>query len=116
MALDPPAPPDPTAPDPTLAPPAPGTPTRPRITRTLVGVGLVIMLAGVLFGYDQGVISGALDGITKEFRVSTFLLEVITSWVTLGGMADRLGRRMTILAASVLFTVGALIEALAPGS
>lgn len=100
-------------------------PPRPRMTRTLLAVGLVIMLAGVLFGYDQGVISGALDGITKEFSVSTFLLEVITSWVTLGamagalvagGLADRLGRRMTILAASALFTVGALVEALAPGS
>ena len=95
------------------------------LTRTLVGVAIVIMLAGVLFGYDQGVISGALDGIKKQFNVSTFLLEVITSWVTLGamvgalvagGLADRLGRRMTILMASLLFTAGALIEAFAPGS
>ena len=95
------------------------------MTRTLVAVGIVIMLAGVLFGYDQGVISGALDGIKREFHVSTFLLEVITSWVTLGAMggalvagalADRLGRRITILLASVLFTAGALVEALAPGS
>jgi len=95
------------------------------LTRTLVAVGIVIMLAGLLFGYDQGVISGALDGIQKDFHVSTFLLEVITSWVTLGamvgalvagGLADRLGRRATILLASVLFTIGAMVEALAPGS
>ena len=99
-------------------------PRRP-MTRTLVAVGVVIMLAGVLFGYDQGVISGALDGIKQDFDVSTFLLEVITSWVTLGamvgalvagGLADRLGRRLTILLASGLFTAGALIEAFAPGS
>jgi len=103
---------------------APVTGRHRPVTRTLVAVGLVIMLAGVLFGYDQGVISGALDGIKKQFNVSTFLLEVITSWVTLGamvgalvagGMADRLGRRTTILLASVLFTAGALIEAFAPG-
>ena len=56
------------------------------MTRTLVAVGSVVMLAGVLFGYDQGVISGALDGIKKDFNVSTFLLEVITSWVTLRAM------------------------------
>ena len=83
------------------------------------------MLAGVLFGYDQGVISGALDGIKRDFHVSTFLLEVITSWVTLGAMggalvagalADRLGRRVTIIVASLLFMLGALVEALAPGS
>ena len=100
-------------------------PKRDRLSLTLLAVGLVIMLAGVLFGYDQGVISGALDGIKKEFHVSTFLLEIITSWVTLGAMAgalvagfaaDRLGRRWTILLASILFVCGALIEALAPGS
>src|SRR5665213_2925086 len=95
------------------------------ITRTMLAVGAVVMLAGLLFGYDQGVISGALDGIKQDFHVSTFLLEVITSWVTLGamvgalvagGLADRLGRRVTVLLASGLFTVGAVIEAVAPGS
>ena len=117
MANDPPS-------APVDAPIVPEAERRP-LTRTLLAVGVVIMLAGVLFGYDQGVISGALDGIKQDFHVSTFLLEVITSWVTLGamvgalvagGMADRLGRRTTILLASVLFTAGALIEAFAPGS
>ena len=89
------------------APRPPDGPAHGRTGRYLVGVGLVIMLAGVLFGYDQGVISGALDGIQKEFSVGTLLLEVITSWVTLGamagalvagGLADRRGRRWTIVA------------------
>jgi MFS transporter, SP family, galactose:H+ symporter len=96
-----------------------------RRSRYLIGVGLVIMLAGALFGYDQGVISGALTGIQKQFHVGTLLLEVITSWVTLGAMAgalvagwmaDRLGRRLTIIAAAILFVIGALGEALAPGT
>ena len=109
---------------PALTPPDTARTRRP-ITRTLLAVGVVVMLAGLLFGYDQGVISGALDGIKQDFHVSTFLLEVITSWVTLGamvgalvagGLADRLGRRVTILLASGLFTVGAVIEAVAPGS
>ncbi len=99
--------------------------TTPTMPITLLAVGLVIMLAGLLFGYDQGVISGALDGIQKDFSVGTLLLEVITSWVTLGAMvgalvaggaADRIGRRLTIVAAAVLFVAGALIEALAPGA
>ena len=34
---------------------------------------LVVVLAGGLFGYDQGVISGALIGIQKEFAVGAFL-------------------------------------------
>jgi MFS transporter, SP family, galactose:H+ symporter len=91
----------------------------------LLGVGLVIMLGGLLFGYDQGVISGALGGIQKSFSVGTLLLEVITSWVTLGAMAgalvagvvaDLIGRRLTIVAAAVLFVAGALVESLAPGA
>jgi MFS family permease len=61
-----------------------------RLSRSLLLVGLVIMLAGLLFGYDQGVISGALTGIEHRFSVGTFLLEIITSWVTLGNMAGAL--------------------------
>src|SRR6202453_3567418 len=46
----------------------------------------VILLAGALFGYDQGVISGALIGIQKAFDVGHVALEIVTSWVTLGAM------------------------------
>ncbi len=103
----------------------PARPERRPVGRYLLAVGLVISLAGLLFGYDQGVISGALNGIQKSFSISTFLLEIITSWVTLGAMfgalaagflADHLGRRLTILLAAGTFVVGALLEALAPGS
>jgi sugar porter (SP) family MFS transporter len=96
-----------------------------RIGIWLLMVGVVIMLAGALFGYDQGVISGALEGIKTDFDLSTTLVEVITSWVTLGALfgallagllADRIGRRRTILVAAVLFCIGAMLEALAPGT
>ncbi len=93
------------------------------ISRWLWLVGAVILTAGVLFGYDQGVIAGALIGIEKEWDVSTRLTEVITSWVTLGALvgalvagtlADRIGRRAAVTVAAVLFVAGALIEAAAP--
>ncbi len=98
--------------------------TSSRMTKWLLLVGAIIMLAGLLFGYDQGVISGALNGIDKSFDVSTLATEIITSWVTLGamvgalvagGLADRLGRRRAVLAAAVLFVIGAVIESAAPG-
>ena len=88
-------------------------------------VGVVIMLAGLLFGYDQGVIAGALEGIQNSFHVSSTMTEVITSWVTLGALfgalfagylADRLGRKPTILLAAALFVVGAMLEAFSPGT
>ena len=82
------------------------------------------MLAGLLFGYDQGVISGALALIKSDLHLGTFSTEIITSWVTLGalggalvagGMADKIGRRHTAMVAGALFAIGALLEAAAPG-
>jgi MFS transporter, SP family, galactose:H+ symporter len=83
----------------------------------------VILLAGALFGYDQGVISGALLGVQKAFAVGATALEIVTSWVTLGAMlgslaggyvADHFGRKRALFAAAALFIIGAAVEALAP--
>ncbi|CAM6129396.1 unnamed protein product [Calypogeia fissa] len=83
-------------------------------------------LGGFLFGYDTGVISGALLYIRDDFEVvdrSLFLQETIVSTAILGAvlgaliggrMNDRLGRKPTILVSDAVFTVGALLMALAP--
>src|SRR4030095_8734497 len=71
-----------------------------------------------------GVTSGAPQDIQRDLKLSPILVEVVTSWVTLGALvgslaggeiADRLGRRKALLAAAVLFAAGAAVEALAPG-
>ena len=96
-----------------------------RFTPWLVVVLAVVIGAGGLFGYDQGVISGALPGIKTSFDLSTFMLQVVTSWVTLGAlvgslaggaMGDGMGRKRTILLAAAFFTLGAAIQWLAPGA
>ena len=78
------------------------------MTKRLYLVGAVILTAGILFGYDQGVISGALRGIEKDFDLGTTMVEIITSFVTLGALvgalvagvlADRIGRKPTVLIA-----------------
>lgn len=93
------------------------------LTGPLLVVLAVVVVAGLLFGYDQGVISGALDGIERHFTLSSILAEVVTSWVTLGALigsllggylADLYGRRRAVLIAGLLFIVGALLQALAP--
>lgn len=93
------------------------------MTGPLMVVLGVVIVAGLLFGYDQGVISGALTGIEHHFSLSSILIEVVTSWVTLGALigslaggwlADHYGRRRAVLIAGVLFIAGALLQALAP--
>ena len=93
------------------------------MTRWLIVVLAVVLFAGGLFGYDQGVISGALRGIKATFSLSPLMVQVVTSWVTLGALlgslaggelADRMGRKRTILTAGLLFTLGAAVQYLAP--
>jgi sugar porter (SP) family MFS transporter len=80
-------------------------------------------LGGLLFGYDTGVISGALLFIPDDFKLTPFLQGAIVASLLLGAMvgaavagrlADHLGRRNVIITAAVIFTVGALLAALAP--
>jgi sugar porter (SP) family MFS transporter len=102
----------------------PRPPASPASFSSWLGVVLVVVLfSGGLFGYDQGVISGALTGIKSTFALSPLVIEVVTSWVTLGALlgalaagelADRLGRKRTVLIAGALFTLGAAVQAFAP--
>jgi sugar porter (SP) family MFS transporter len=80
-------------------------------------------LGGLLFGYDTGVISGALLFIPDDFKLTPFLQGAIVAGLLLGAMigaacagrlSDRFGRRNLIIAAAVIFTGGALLAALAP--
>ncbi|KAM0951702.1 putative major facilitator, sugar transporter, major facilitator superfamily [Dioscorea sansibarensis] len=82
-------------------------------------------IGGLLFGYDTGVISGALLYIRDDFSSvdrKTWLQEMIVSMAVAGAIIgasvggwtnDRFGRRFSILVADVLFFVGAVIMALA---
>ena len=93
------------------------------MTRWLALVLVIVLFAGALFGYDQGVISGALPGIESAFKLSLLMVQVVTSWVTLGALlgsllggelADRFGRKRTVLVAGALFTLGAAMQYAAP--
>lgn len=80
-------------------------------------------LGGLLFGYDTGVISGAILFIGEEFATTAFLEGAIVAALLLGAMvgaaaagrlSDALGRRRLIIIAAVTFAVGAVGAALAP--
>ena len=86
-------------------------------------VASVAALGGLLFGYDTGVISGAILFINKDFGLSTHLQEFTISVVLIGciagsaiagTIADAIGRRLTLFAAGVIFLIGALLSAFTP--
>lgn len=83
----------------------------------------IAALAGLLFGFDTGIISGALLFIERGFPLTTVMKELIVSSVLLGAMVgslssghltDRYGRRKIILLIAGMFTLGTLVAALAP--
>jgi SP family sugar:H+ symporter-like MFS transporter len=80
-------------------------------------------LGGMLFGYDTGVISGAILFISPDLGLTPFLEGLVVASLLLGAaigaacagpLSDRLGRRNLILMAAVTFTVGAIGAALSP--
>ena len=79
-------------------------------------------IGGFLFGYDTGVVSGALILVRNDFSLTTVWQELFVS-ITIafaaifaflaGPCNERFGRRPVVIAASAVFTVGALILAMA---
>lgn len=85
----------------------------------LVGIACI---GGFLFGYDTGVVSGAMILIREDFDLSNGEHELVVSstiaFAILGSLASGtlnrcLGRRPVLIAGSVVFTVGALAMAVA---
>lgn len=83
----------------------------------------VASLGGLLFGYDTGVISGALPFLQQAFALDATAEGIATGAVLAGAtigaafagtISDTFGRRRVILAAAILFFIGALISAFAP--
>jgi MFS transporter, SP family, galactose:H+ symporter len=86
--------------------------------------GLLIVIGSFLFGYDTGVISGALLYIKHDFDLNAFeqgsvvsvlLLGAIAGALSTGGVADRFGRRGTLAGLGVLFFVGIVVAAVSNG-
>lgn len=76
----------------------------------------VAALGGFLFGYDSGCINGAVTALQKAFgasdvgsgfNVASMLLGCAAGAFAAGGLADRFGRRITLLWSAVLFGLSA---------
>src|SRR5580692_9662350 len=97
----------------------------PRHVRRHVAISAgITALGGLLFGYDTGVVSGALLFLKKDFGgLSSFQEELVTSHLLVGAavgalaagrVADAIGRKRTILLPASVFIVGVLLAAFAP--
>ncbi|XP_014506769.1 inositol transporter 4 [Vigna radiata var. radiata] len=94
----------------------------PYIMRLALSAGI----GGLLFGYDTGVISGALLYIRDYFEEvdkKTWLQETIVSMAVAGAIIgaafggwinDKFGRKKSIIVSDVLFFLGAIVMAFAP--
>ncbi|MCW2951657.1 MAG: sugar transporter [Conexibacter sp.] len=92
--------------------------------RTHVWVTAAIAgMAGMLFGYDTGMISGAQLFIEQDFHVSASGIGLVVSAVTFGALVgallsgwltSRVSRRGIVKLSAVVFIVGAVLAAVAP--
>src|SRR6266436_2450194 len=81
-------------------------------TRFVFVAAIFAALGGLLFGYDTGVISGALIFIKSQFQLSVFDQELVVSVVLVGAalgalsggrLADAFGRRYMLIITAVIF-------------
>ncbi|OBZ90494.1 putative inositol transporter 3 [Choanephora cucurbitarum] len=81
-----------------------------------------VCLSGFLFGYDTGVISGALQPLEKDFALSVHQKEWVVGSTTMGAViggflaglcSDKLGRKPLVLSAAVVFILGSILLSIA---
>ncbi len=89
----------------------------------VVIIAAVAATGGLLFGFDTGVISGAIPFFQQDFQLTNSMVENITTAGLIGAVigamftgriSDIFGRKKTILGAALIFVVGAVWSGWAP--
>lgn len=83
----------------------------------LLPICLVATLGGLLFGYDTGVISGAIEPLTARFGLGDFmkgwasgcvLVGCAAGVLLVGPISDRFGRKLAMFLAALMFLISAI--------
>jgi sugar porter (SP) family MFS transporter len=94
-----------------------------RHNRFVAGIAILAALGGFLFGYDTGVVSGALPYIGKGLQIGSFgeswvvgslLLGACSGAVISSWLADAISRKWTKFLAGCVYVAAALGSAFAP--
>lgn len=81
-------------------------------------VAVLSAVGGFLFGYDTGVVSGAMLLIKDYFNLTNWMqgvvvsVTIISAWFSCllaGTLADRSGRKIVIILASIVFAIGSVL-------
>ena len=88
----------------------------------ILAISSVAALGGLLFGFDTAVISGAIPSLQALFSldeyalgwaVSSILIGCALGALVAGKLADRFGRRLTLMACAMLFGISGVGAGLA---
>ncbi|WP_022883206.1 sugar porter family MFS transporter [Gryllotalpicola ginsengisoli] len=94
-----------------------------RFNRRVGTIAIIATFGGLLFGYDTGVLNGALDFIVGYFHLNSVQEGLITFLLLAGAavgalvggrVADRIGRKRTVLFLAILFFIGAAGSVISP--
>ncbi|ABG95689.1 MULTISPECIES: sugar porter family MFS transporter [Rhodococcus] len=86
-------------------------------------IAVVATFGGLLFGYDTGVINGALEPLEEDLHLTSFTEGLVVSILIFGAaigalvggrMSDRFGRRHNILVLAIIFMIGTIGCVLSP--
>ncbi|MGK4065675.1 sugar porter family MFS transporter [Rothia sp. HC945] len=98
-------------------------PLEKKMTGPMRLAAMVLTVGGLLFGYDTGVINGALPSMAADFSMDEKYEGFVTSALQFGAIfgavfggrfSDRHGRHRTVVLVAALFTVGAIGSVLSP--
>ncbi|WEV53283.1 sugar porter family MFS transporter [Bifidobacterium sp. ESL0704] len=92
-------------------------------TGYVIAVCVAAALGGTLFGYDQGVISGALNFFKIHFNMSSAEVGLVSGILAIGAMvgclvagwaSDAIGRKKVMIVSGAMFVISSLILAVSP--
>ncbi|XP_059623699.1 probable polyol transporter 6 [Cornus florida] len=94
-----------------------------KLNKYSAGCAIVASIITIIFGYDTGVMSGAMIFIKEELDISEVNVELIAGILNLcalvgslcaGRLSDFIGRRYTIVLASIIFMTGSILMGYGP--